>query len=80
MNALCSSHLKTSFQKMNALAPLANILGEAKAWPDSLYSDDLLYLGSRAKAFIVDWLKNSLIQKQSEHYQLAKKLLTSNLK
>jgi hypothetical protein len=38
------------FQKMNAHTPLANIFGEAKAWPDSLYSDDLLYLGSRAKA------------------------------
>jgi hypothetical protein len=30
MNALCSSHLKTTFQKMNALAPLDNIFGEAQ--------------------------------------------------
>jgi hypothetical protein len=65
---------------MNALAPLANILGEAKAWPDSLYSDDLLYLGSRAKAFMFDWPKNSLLQEQSDPYSLSKNQLTSNLK
>jgi hypothetical protein len=68
MNALCSSHLKTKFQKMNALAPLANIFCEAQRWPDSLYSDVLLYLGSRAKAFIVDWPKNSLLQEQSDPF------------
>jgi hypothetical protein len=41
------------------------------AWPDYPSSDDLLYLGSRAKAFMFDWPKNSLLQEQSEHFSKA---------
>jgi hypothetical protein len=36
-----------------------------KAWPDSLYSDDLLYLGSRAKAFIFDLPKTAYFKSKA---------------
>jgi hypothetical protein len=42
-----------------------------KAWPDYPSSDDLLYLGSRAKPFMFDWPKNSLLQEQSEYFSKA---------
>jgi hypothetical protein len=45
-----------------------HFLVKHNAWPDYPSSDDLLYLGSRAKAFIFDWPKNSLLQEQSDHY------------
>jgi hypothetical protein len=50
-----------------------------KAWPDYPSSDDLFYLGSRAKAFIVDWPKNSLLQEQSEHFLVTLLVVAFNL-
>jgi hypothetical protein len=50
-----------------------------KTWPDYPSSDDLLYLGSRAKAIIFDWPKNSLLQEQSEHFLFSKITSCANL-